>query len=377
MRLQLAFGALLLVAGTAHADGTVTARGAYYKERATRVVQPMLDSMFEVGARGLVDAHFLVDAITSASTSSGSVGAEPFTENRYEAGGGYTHNLGAVRVNGAARYSTESDYDSIFGGLRGEADLNDKATTLGIGFGYAHDTISGGPSSGLGTLMLKCDALSDPALASSRTLTCNLDTYSVFASASQIVNKNLVVGASVDVAWLRGYQSNPYRQAVVGNMTEPEQHPNKRTRQAYAVYGRYFVEPSKTTIIGIYRYYRDNWLETDAIGAGAHTPEVRIVQELGDTVDASIRYRYHTQNGADFYQERYAMAQTFRSDDVKLSDFSTHLIEGKLGLYGETFGLEDTWGGMRIEALLQYFIQHNRFGNGISAQLALTVPFEY
>lgn len=337
----------------------------------------MLDSMFEAGARGLVDAHFLADAITSASTSAGSVNAEPFTEIRYQGGGGYTHNFGAVRLNGSARYSTESDYDSLFGGLRGELDLNDKLTTVGLGFGYAHDTISGGPSSGLGTLMLKCDALSDPGLTSSRTLTCNLDSYSVFGSANHIVNKNLVVGASLDIAWLRGYQSNQYRSAVVGDMTLFEQHPNKRTRQAYAVFGRYFVEASKTTVIGIYRYYRDNWLDTDAIGAGAHTPEVRVVQELGDTVDAAIRYRYHTQLGADFYQPRYEDEQTFRSDDVKLSAFSTHLIEGKLGLYGETFGLEDTWGGMRVEALLQYFIQNNRFGNAITAQLALTVPFEY
>jgi hypothetical protein len=302
----------------------------------------------------------------------GSVDAQPFTENRYQAGGGYTHNLGTARVNASGRYSTESDYDSFFGGLRGEVDVNDKLTTLGLGFGVAHDSITGAAASGLTVPELTCNPITGETAT-----TCYLNTYSLFGSASQVVNKNLVVGASVDVSFLRGYQSNPYRRAVVGNQTEVEQHPNKRTRQAYALFGRYFIEATNTTLIGIYRLYRDNWLDTDAVGAGAHTPEVRIVQELGDTVDAALRYRYHTQNGADFYQERYEGMQTFRSDDVKLSAFSTHLIEGKLGLYGETFGLEDLWGGMRVEALLQYYIQHNRFGNAVSAQLALTVPFEY
>jgi len=89
MRLQLAAALALAVLamlgaarGPAHADGSMSARGVYYKERATRVMQPMLDGMFEVGARGLIDAHFLVDAITSASASSGSAEAEPFTERR-------------------------------------------------------------------------------------------------------------------------------------------------------------------------------------------------------------------------------------------------------------------------------------------------------
>ena len=82
MRLQLAVavaaGALaLLAAAPARADGTLAVRGVYYKERATRVMQPMLDGAFEAGERGLVTGHLLVDAITSASQSSGAVNTEP------------------------------------------------------------------------------------------------------------------------------------------------------------------------------------------------------------------------------------------------------------------------------------------------------------
>ena len=75
MRLQLALAGLVASAGlgsVAAADGSVSVRGVYYKERATRVIQPMLDGMFEAGARGLVTTHLLVDSITSASTRPGS-----------------------------------------------------------------------------------------------------------------------------------------------------------------------------------------------------------------------------------------------------------------------------------------------------------------
>ena len=44
---------------------------------------------------------------------------------------------------------------------------------------------------------------------------------------------------------------------------------------------------------------------------------------------------------------------------------------------GETFGMKDRWSGARFEGILSYVLQHPRFGNAITAQLALTVPFEY
>ena len=69
MRLQLSAVAVslaLAVAAPALGDGTLAVRGVYYKERATRVMQPMLDAMLDAGNHGIVTGHFLVDAITSA-----------------------------------------------------------------------------------------------------------------------------------------------------------------------------------------------------------------------------------------------------------------------------------------------------------------------
>lgn len=71
------------------------------------------------------------------------------------------------------------------------------------------------------------------------------------------------------------------------------------------------------------------------------------------------------------------MEQAFLSDDIKLSKFTTHTIEAKLGASGEAFGVAGRWASARLEAILQYVIQNNRFGNAIVAHAALTIPFTY
>lgn len=377
MRLQLtlatvtSLGALgaFGTATPARGDGTLTTRGVYYKERATRVMQPMLDAMFDAGAHGVATGHLLVDAITSASSSSGAADATPFTERRYEAGLGYAHEFGVFTVAADAKYSTESDYESRYAGVRAQAELGQKNTVIGLGGGISVDKVSAAAAQGPSVPTLRCDA-QNPAATS-----CPLDVYSLFASASQIVSRNAVIGASVDVSTLHGFQSNPYRQAIVGEALVPERHPTERTREAFAVSARYYIAPTGTTLIGAYRYYRDTWK------VHAHTPELRIVQEAGSNIDAAVSYRYYTQDGAYFFHEHYpaddaAMTQ-YVSDDVKLSDFTGHTFEAKLGVLGEAFELGGRWAGARFEGILEYVIQHNRFGNAVIAHVALTLPFDY
>ena len=366
MRLQLILAGLLASTTTVAADGSVSVRGVYYKERATRVMQPMLDTLLEVGERGVVKAHFLADAITSASASAGASNAEPFTELRYEGGVAYTHDLDPLRVGGDVKYSTESDYKSLYLGARGELDLAQKNTVLGLGGGISIDQVSGAGDGGLAQQTIECEP------NTTEQTECGLTTYAVYASLTQLLSPQMLAGISVDVARLDGYQSNPYRQAIAGDELVAERHPTKRTRQAFAGLVRYYVKRTETTFIGAYRYYRDTWK------VHGHTPELRVIQQVGDTADASLRYRYHTQDGAFFYRERYDSADVMLvSDDVKLSTMTTHLIEAKLGIAGEAFGLEGRWANTRFEGILQYAAQYNRFGNAIIAHFGVTVPLEY
>jgi len=376
MRLQLAAGraalaaiGLLLATSPARADGTLTARGVYYKERATRVMQPMLDAMFDAGTHGVVTGHFLVDAITSASASSGAADATAFSEQRYESGVGYTHQLDALTIGADAKLSTESDYVSRYVGVRSQLELFQKNTVVGLGGGISFDKVTAAASQGPSMITLRCDA------AHPTETECGLDVYAVYGSVSQLLGPNTVLGASIDISTLRGFQSNPYRQAIVGESFAPERHPTERNREAFALSARYYVEDSHTTVIGAYRYYRDSWQ------VHAHTPELRIVQELGREVDVGLRYRYYTQDGAYFFHPRYpaddaAMTQ-FVSDDVKLSSFTGQAFEAKAGVLGDLIHLPGRWAAARFEAIFEYAIQNNRFGNAVIAHVALTIPFSY
>jgi hypothetical protein len=370
MRLQLILAgiACVVLATDVRADGALSMRGVYYKERATRVVQPMLDGSFEVGPRGLLTAHLLVDSITSASASSGAADANAFNEKRYEVGAGYAHQvLPMLKLGANGKYSTESDYISSYIGARGELELLQKNLVLGLGGGISQDEISAGAAQGPAVPTLACEP--GQALPS-----CNLSTYSVFMSASQILSRNAVVGLTYDISALRGFTSNAYRLAIAGNQFVPENHPTERLRQAAAISLRQYLPRTETTLIGAYRFYRDDW------DVRAHTPEVRIIQQVGDAADATLRYRFHTQTASFFYRRRYADTMGidgFVSDDVKLSAFRAHTLEAKLGVLGRMFGLEDRWAGARFEGILQYVLQDNRFGNAIVAHFALTLPFEY
>jgi hypothetical protein len=331
-------------------------RGVWYKEKATRVIQPMVDAAFTVGEAGEADAHLLVDAITSASAASGSTG-RPFSERRWEVGGGYRHTIDRLRIGGSMRLSHEPDYDSVFVGARLELDLADRTSVLGIGVGIGHDAISNaGAQGGLGAVRIEGD----------------LDTVLASLAWTQILSRSAVAGVTYDISYLEGFQENPYRTAITADGLVPERHPDQRTRHAIAASMRLWVDRSATAVIGSYRFYADDWELT------AHTPEVRVVQEAGDGVDVAFRYRHHRQGDAFFYLPSYpSNAVDYVTDDIKLSAFTSHTLGVKFGVAGHVIGLTGRLEEARGELVLEYVDQNNRFGNAVLAHAALTVPFEY
>lgn len=354
----LATLALAAAAAPVRADGEVAVRGAYYKERATRVEQPMMDARFDAGDDSEVDTHVLIDAITSASVSSGAAGAA-FTEHRWEFGGGYNRQLGNLRLGAVARYSTESDYRSLFGGISGQLDLAQKNTTVGLAVNGGHDNIN---NAGLqGGLAQRIEG--------------ELNTVMASASFSQVLTPDLLVGVTYDFARLSGFQQNPYRTVVAGGLPEPERHPRLRHRHAFYANAKDYVEATRSTLIAGYRFYFDDW------GIKAHTPEVRLVQALPHEIALALRYRYYWQSKADFYKEIYdsndPMVEPYLSDDVKLSHFTGQTYGAQLDVPLSAVGFSGDRGDIRATAVFEYVIQNNRFGDAVIAQLALTVPFRY
>ncbi len=364
MRLQLVTLLLSIAAAaaaapaTARADGELSLRGAYYKERSTRVAQPMLDARFDVGEDGELRAHMLVDSISSASVAAGAAGTT-FDEKRYEAGASYLHTLDTLRLGGGARASSEPDYKSAFAHLRGEVDLAQRNTVLAVNLAGGRDTLSNEGAQ---------SDIVDPIEGKLWTALGSL-------SVTQVLTPVLVGQATYDLVYLDGFQENPYRSVSAGGMLEPERVPETRLRHALLGGLRGFVPASRTTLAGSYRFYVDDW------GVIGHTPEARVIQEIVPDLDAHLRYRLHHQGAADFYRATYPSAdpavQPSLTDDVKLSELTTQTFGLKLEVQARLLGIEGQLGQARAEALFEYITQTSYFGNAVAAQIALTVPFRY
>ena len=351
--------ALTTVIARAHADdGTVSVSTAYYKEKSTRVVQPMVDAAFDAGEHGLVVGHFLVDSITSASVAAGG-GNTAFTETRYQAGGQYTHTFDKLHLGGGTRISYEPDYFSVFATLHGELDVAQKNATLNLTLAQGRDSIS---NAGLIGNMAP-------------TLHQSLNTSLASLSFSQILSPNLVGALSYDLTYLRGFQANLYRSVPAAGSLVAERVPNTRWRNAAAVSLRTFIAQTKTTVIANYRFYIDDW------GIRGHTPELRAIQEINSQFDVHLRYRYHHQSAADFFKAVYDTAdnemEPFLTADQKLTRQTSQLfsakLEAALGLLGVGGRLSDA----RVNAMFEYTTQTTSFGNAIAGQMTLTIPFEY
>jgi len=363
MRLQLSWIAVMAAAGVAatagpaRGDGELGLRTQYYKERSTRVAQPMIDARIDLGDDSELRGHALVDAITSASPGSGAAG-QPFTEYRWEAGAGYTHGFGGWRAGGDFRFSRESDYQSVTGVLRGELDLASRNTTLGLAVGGGHDTLSNAGAQG---------GISQPIEGS-------LDTALASASISQVLSRTMIAGAGYDLIYLDGFLANPYRTVAAGGVLEMERLPATRLRHALSASVRAVLPATSTTGVASYRLYFDDW------GMVAHSPEVRVIQEWKNGLAVHLRGRYHRQSRADFYRAVYDSSDPalfpYLTDDVKLSHFDAYTAGVKVEAPLALFGVCGPHADVRVDLLAEYVVQHNRFGNAFVGGLGVTVPVE-
>jgi Protein of unknown function (DUF3570) len=354
--------ALVAVGGlerSAAGDGEVAMRGAYYKERATRVAQPMLDGRFDVGKNGELRGHALVDSITSASVAAGAAG-DAFSENRFEVGASYLHRFGRARLGGGLRVSSEPDYQSGFGHLRGELELAERNTVLALYLATGRDAISNEGAQ---------DEMSDPVEGVLWTAVGSL-------SITQVLSRVLVGQLTYDLARLDGFQENPYRAVPAAGELEPERVPAERTRHAGQAALRGYVTATRSTVVGAYRLYADDW------GLVGHTPELRLIQEVVPLLGVHLRYRFHRQNAADFYRDSYPtadpMIEPYLTDDAKLDRLTTHTVGGKVDLGLDLAGFRGSFlAGARAEASFDYITQSTYHGNAVTAQLALIVPIAY
>lgn len=348
---------VVLVPAVARGEGAIGLRSGYYKERSTRVIQPMIDARLETDAGGTITGHVLVDSITSASPAAGT--AVEFTEQRYEGGVGYAHRLGRLQIGGTLRSSTEDDYTSHNIGVTASLELLDKNLNLAVAFARGFDTITNGVAAGPSVPMIEE----------------HLATGMTSVSVTQLLGPRVLASVTFELMDLHGYQGNVYRRVFGGPTPAPERVPDLRLRTAVAGWLRGYLPATDSTWVLGYRYYADDW------GVRAHTAEGRWIQTLTDGLELRARYRFYAQRAADFWRDTYTLDEiddptTFITRDQKLDAMVVHTAGGQVTLALGTLGVEGRYATWRVDVIVERLWQDNLFGNAWVGQVGLTVPFE-
>jgi hypothetical protein len=331
------------------------------------VVQPVVELEKDLPNGVDITAHYLLDAITSASAASGPSGDNIFTESRNEEGLEVGKSWSRLRLGLFYRYSGESDYWSHF--LVGSAtwrvweDTGTVSATFGRGWDQVGRRVQG-------------SAPMQPQ--------ASLDTWMGGLWYSQVLSPTVIVQAGYEAAFLDGFQASPYRQVPARG---PEMVPSKRLRNvAAARLAKYFPRAG----LGVqlhYRYYfdfsTDDSPPPDPWNVRSHTVEARVFQTLGRNLELRATGRYYTQGAANFWCDASATAgcsttSRYYTADPKLGAVGTKFLEAKL--YWDAV----SWRGVpflgwfsagTFELSYGHFWQDTLFANAHVAQTGYTFPF--
>jgi hypothetical protein len=376
-RLSLAALAALLalLEGRALADGYVTVRGAYYREPSTRVIQPTVeverDKDIAPGVGIDVKAHYLVDAITSASLAAGTAVDEVFTETRNEVGFAVRGRYNSSDLTLSYRYSAESDYWShgVFGSL---------------GTRFWGDTSRLTASAGV-TLDEMSRRGRTPECAKPPDTSCPLDSYYAGVGYTQILSPVALAQASLEGAWLEGFQGNLYRS--VPNFGY-ERLPGTRVRTAAAVRFAYFIPSVGVALRLHYRYYVDFGpgvpFDGDPWHVQSHMIEGRVYVPMTRTLDVRLTFRQYLQSNANVWCDLvanpscYDASAMFYTTDPKLSPVWTSYPELQLVWRAEPLADVPVLGwisGGTFAISYGRFIQNTSYDFAHVLQMGYTLPY--
>jgi hypothetical protein len=360
-----AFVLMLIGASSVRADDHVTVRGAYFKEASTRVVQPVVEIAKDVPGGIDVTAHYLLDAITSASAVSGGTGGDSiFTEMRNEVALVVGKTFDRTRIGLGYRYSAESDYWSHGGSL-----------SLSQRFWGDTATVSAFAAASFDSIAVRTRTINCPRAEGSNDPGCKLNTYTGGISYAQVISPTLLAQVSYDISYLDGFQANPYRQV---NGFGYEVLPFQRTRQSVTPRVAYYLPRTRTGFQLHYRYYHDSW------SIDAHMIEGRVYQALSRDLEIRLSYRHYFQTPSYFWCDVMARSDCLGSDpksytsDPKLTPVRTEMPEVKLvwdAVALQGVPLLGWFARGTFELSYARYIQNTSFGDANVLQVGYTMPY--
>lgn len=387
---------LICFAGSARADDYVSVRGAYYREDSTRVIQPMVEVERDSPSGLDVNAHYLVDTITSASVAAGVLLDKPFTEVRNEAGLSLRKRWATTQASVGYRYSAESDYWSHGIGLSlSQAVWQDTGlATLSLGRSFDSVLFRG----------------RTPACLELGHHTCPLDSWYGGVSYTQVLSPVLVAQAGYEVAYLEGFLANPYRAVpnagyevlpYAYNAANPNDNSDeRRLRNAIAARVAYYFPDFGTGIQLHYRFYWDAFVgplvprySYDPWNIHAHTFELRVFQQLTRDLEVRVLYRHYIQTAAAFWCDLtsatasgpncratggYDPMARYYTSDPKLGPVHTEYPELKLYWDAESWRGVPFFGWFAagtFEVSYGHYFQSTTFGGAHVLQAGYRMPY--
>ena len=263
------------------AEDHVTVRGAYYREASTRVIQPVVEISKDLPSGFDVTAHYLLDAITSASVAAGTASDTIFTEMRNEVG------LAVGRTWDRWRF------DAGLLVQRGVGLL--VARRLGLGA----PTASGATARRVGgqrrhQLRRRLAAHAHARLPDGGAdMICKLRSYFGSLSYTQVWSPTFA-----DPGRRRGRVPRRLSGQPLPGGAQPRLREGAVDALARRADRRAPRTTSRARSTGLqlhYRYYRDDW------DIDAHMIEGRVYQPLTRDLEVRASYRYYTQTPAYFW----------------------------------------------------------------------------
>ena len=259
-----------------------------------------------------VEANYFVDKVSGASVDVLS-NASVIKDERKQKSLSVDYIHDKTLYNLSYTSSTERDYVSDTTHFSLSQDMFGDLTTLSFGFTDSRDRV--GENNGT-------------ADAPKVTWLGHAQTRSYDVGVSQILTKNLIAGATLEVITAQGYLANPYRSiryctvqrqststTCSGGATYGAQvYPDTHSSTAVEARAKYYL-PYRAAVSGSYRYYTDTW------GVKGNTTELDYTQPIANLWILEGRVRYYSQGHASFYSDLfpYANAYNFEARDQNLA----------------------------------------------------------
>ena len=249
-----------------------------------------------------------------------------------------TYFFDTVAVGLGGGFSRENDYTSRYANTNVSLDLNKKLTTLNFGASVAFDEVEPTPTSSGSIRNDDCGTK------------CNKTSQQYLLGVSQVLDKDSVLQSNITFGYHQGYLSDPYK-LVYSNEDGLlyDTRPREKFQWAWLTqYVRHFKELNSAALHADYRFYTDDW------GINAHTVELSWHQPIMAGWQVIPRFRYYSQDRADFYQavfDNVSQVSSY-SSDYRLAGFGT--ISGGIKFSKEITQIK-TLNQLKFQTGFEYF----------------------